>query len=328
MLSLALCGMTWKAQSPPYKMTVICQLLRAGKVEHLEADFREEMAKVKREHDRALAILDDGLVNTKAQAERSMQERLARRCADRKKALMSQGKSEAEANEKSEQELVQARTVEEQVLNAEFAESNNLISGSTSAGLSESEIEKKVNNDLVAEEMLRKMTDIQDSIEKERAMAELNRKQAELEKSILDRTQAEAARAAKNAAQMQADADEKLAALRKKQQEETARLQDEMDVQKKKNSDDLKRRLKEKKAAKMRALEASKASDKEKAEEIALLEEDAHQQEFMVEKVASEEESSRLAALEQQQIAAEEEVLKKVSEAQAAAARLPLKLPP
>ena len=86
-----------------------------------------------------------------------------------------------------------------------------------------------------------------------------------------------------------------------------------MDAQKRKNNDDLKKRLRDKKAAKMRALDASKASDKDKVEEEAKLK-------MMAEKVAKEEEARRLAALKATQAAAEEEARKKVSEAQVAAA--------
>ena len=147
--------------------------------------------------------LDSGLANAKAQSKKSMRDRFAKKRADRKKGLISQGKSESEAEKQANQESADAMAVEEQKLDADYAEANEIITGTTAPSLSEGEIEKKVSGDMVAEEdKMRKAAEIQANIDKEKALAELNRKQAELEKLTMDRQQEEAERASASAAKL------------------------------------------------------------------------------------------------------------------------------
>jgi hypothetical protein len=294
---------------------------KQARKQQAEQDHNEELRRMKDQASRAAKILEDGFANAKDNEKKSIAARLAKRKGSREKEIQKTGKSASEAAAIAEREMGELKQVEELQLDADFAECKEMIDGTTAPIVSDEEIARRLASDSEADAAnLRKATEIQSQIDEERSLAELNRKQAELEKAVVEREQAQAAAASEAAAAAEANAQAQLDALKKQQEDEMQKLTDAMGAAKKKKGEDLKKRLADKKAAKMKELETSKASDLQKAEAEAQLEQEQHQAQLAAEAAEAEEAAARVAALKAKQESAEEEAKKAVADAEMEAA--------
>jgi hypothetical protein len=286
-------------------------------IKQAQDDWNAEKERIKLEEETAASILTDGLEHTHNMQKGSMAERLAKRRKERESDLKSKGLSNSEVQDQLQREMEIETSKEESALAENIAHAKELLESTTGPKLSDKDIDKKNDSDMKEdEEMLRKQQELDLKIEEEKALAELNRKNQELEKMVIERERAAAEAAAQKANDQENEAKKKLEALRKEQEEETKKLNAANAAERKNGEKNLKDKLAARRAARMKKLDDSKASDEAKAAEEARMKQEEHDAMLQLEAQEQQEEAVRREELERKQRQAEEDAKKQVEEAQ------------
>ena len=294
-------------------------------VAKLEEDFQAELQRVKEQEEKAKAILENGLENTKENDKKHLLDRLKKKKANAGKAVhdlvQEENISETEANARVQADMERYQRDEEQKLKENYSVADELITSTTAAALSQEEQDR-----IIAESAAREKDSAISALEmrlkmsEEKALHDTAEQNAKLEMEVIEREKAAAAAQAALAAAAEQDAHSKLDTLRNEQEAEYKTLQAQMNDERKSNDDKLKQRLKDKRAKKLADLTAKHASDEEKQAEEDKLAEDERQARLQEEEEQRKKDDAALADLERSQAKAAQEAKRILAKAEMEAA--------
>jgi len=226
---------------------------------------------LREEHEAAVNKLQEDFKVKKKNQESAMQKKLAERRAKRAQEVEKEVKAASPALSSAEVAEKVAATVQKE--------------------------EKKAKSDMEAEL----------KAQEEEALAELEKKRLETQRKIAAAEQQKAEAAAKRAEEQENDAQNKLDKLKAEQETEQKRLMEQMNSDRNANTKTLKQRLADKRAKKLKDMDAINATAAQRQAEEARLAEEEHNAMLEAERAAAEADAKALAKLlEKQKKAAEE----------------------